>query len=161
MIPKLATNAIAGWLFADLLLAFSIVVLGTQEPPPVPAPAASAEPTPSPTPTPAPTRQALQRRFVTVDLAVDANDAQRGGRASIAALKKALSRHPVLRGRTAGIVLTFGAEHSGGEKFAHAVNNLLARADSSLFRNVRTRDFQLIGASNGQLELQIYLFYDE
>lgn len=48
---------LAGWLFADLLLAFTIIMLGAQAPPPRLA-GASPGPTgnvsPSPTPPPAP-----------------------------------------------------------------------------------------------------------
>lgn len=145
---RTSVTAIAGWLFADLLLAFAIVVLGTQEPPPRPV----AHPTPTP-------RQALERRFVKVTLALDPDDARKGDRSAVEALRRAIRAKPALRGRKAGIVLTFGAQHNGGEAFAHDVNKLLGRADGTLFADVATRDFQLLGASGGEVMLNIYLFY--
>lgn len=141
--------ALAGWLFADLLLAFSIVVLGTQEPPP------------RPRATPTPTRMALERRYVQVSLNVDPDAAARGEESAVEAIRRAiLAQGPRLAGRRAGIVLTFGAQHSGGESFAGDVNKLLPRADALLFGDVATRDFQLLGASGGAVLLNIYLFYD-
>ncbi|WP_155340249.1 hypothetical protein [Acrocarpospora corrugata] len=146
--------AIAGWLFADLLLAFSIVVLGTQEPPPLPV----VEPTVSPSLNPKPTRLALERRYIKVSLRVDP---RKGSRSAIGALRRAIKSHPELKDRTAGIVLTFGAVVSGGEDFAKSVNKLLPRVDRELFRDVATRDFQLIGGTDGAVELQIYLFFNK
>ncbi|MFC4051929.1 hypothetical protein ACFOY4_19755 [Actinomadura syzygii] len=145
---RVAVTAIAGWLFADLLLAFAIVVLGTQDPPPRPV----AQPSPPP-------RQALERGFVKVTLSVDPDDARAGRQGAVEALRRAIQAKPRLRGRKAGIVLTFGAQNNGGEAFARDVNHLLERADGTLFANVATRDFQLLGASGGEVMLNIYLFY--
>lgn len=149
---RVSMIALAGWLFADLLLAFSIVVLGTQEPPPKPVAA--------PTPTKAP-RQALERRYVEIELAVDPDEARSGSGAAVEALRRAIRDEPGLRGRKAGMVLTFGAQHSGGEGFAHDVNALLPRVDRALFADVATRDFQLLGTGGGALMLNIYLFHDD
>lgn len=159
MNPRIAVPAIAGWLFADLLLAFSIVVLGTQEAPPRPEPT----PTPSLTPTPSPsrTRQALERKYTKVELSVDPRAARDGDDSAIRALKRAIARHPKLKGRKAGIVLTFGAQHDGGEDFAHDVNKLLPKVDRELFGEARTRDFQIVGGTGGAVILDIYLFYNE
>ncbi|RKS68905.1 hypothetical protein BZB76_6043 [Actinomadura pelletieri DSM 43383] len=151
MVPvnlRMPVVAVAGWLFADLLLAFAIVVLGTQDPPPRPV----ARPKP-------PSRQALERRFVKVELRLDADDAAKGRRSAVEALRRAVQAEPGLRGRKAGIVLTFAAQHNGGEDFAHDVNELLGRADGTLFADVATRDFQLLGASGGEVMLNIYLFH--
>lgn len=148
MRPGLSTTAIAGWLFADLLLAFSIVMLGTQAPP-VPAKQPHV-----------PVKRALERHYVQVDLTIDPAAARRGDASAVRALRRAVRAEPRLRGRKAGIVLTFAAQYSGGEGLAHAVNALLKRADGRLFASVATRDFQLIGASGGALRLNIYLFDD-
>ncbi|MBE1537598.1 hypothetical protein H4W34_007431 [Actinomadura algeriensis] len=154
MNPRVSMIALAGWLFADLLLAFSIVVLGTQEPPPKPD-----EPVaPSPTKTP---RQALERRYVEIELSVDPDEARSGSAAAVERLRRAIQDEPGLRGRKAGMVLTFGAQHSGGEGFAHDVNALLPRVDRALFADVATRDFQLLGTGGGALMLNIYLFHDD
>ncbi|OLT30876.1 hypothetical protein BJF79_37975, partial [Actinomadura sp. CNU-125] len=153
MNPRVSMIALAGWLFADLLLAFSVVVLGTQEPPPKP-PAAS----PTPTKTP---RQALERRYVEIELSVDPDEARTGSAAAVDALRRAVRDEPGLRGRKAGMVLTFGAQHSGGEGFARDVNALLPRVDRGLFADVATRDFQLLGTGGGALMLNIYLFHDD
>jgi hypothetical protein len=151
---KMTATAVAGWLFADLLLAFSIVALGTQKPPPRPEPAV--------TPTPTPTRQALEERYVTVDLTLDPASVRRGSEKAAAGLRRALDRRPELRNRKAGIVLTFGAEHDGGEAYARAINKIVKGLDyapaPSLFAQVQTRDFVLTGAGGGAARLQIYLF---
>lgn len=153
MSARLPMAAIAGWLFADLLLAFSIVVLGTQDPPP--------RPRATSTPTPTPTRLALERQYVEVSLTVDPDTAANGEESAISAIRRAIRDQGArLQGRRAGIVLTFGAQHSGGESFAHNVNDLLDDADGGLFGDVATRDFQLLGASGGAVLLNIYLFYD-
>ncbi|MBA9002498.1 hypothetical protein [Thermomonospora cellulosilytica] len=153
MRPRLPMIALAGWLFADLLLAFSIVALGTQDPPP--------RPRATPTPAPTPSRLALERRYVQVSLNVDPDAAARGDESAVQAIRRAVrAQGPRLAGRRAGIVLTFGAQHSGGEGFANDVNRLLPRADGLLFGDVATRDFQLLGASGGAVLLNIYLFYD-
>jgi hypothetical protein len=152
---RLTLAAIAGWLFADLLLAFAIVMLGTQEPPPRPAR------TPAPTPSPGRTRLALDRGPVQVELSVNPDAAGRGDASAIESIRRAVRAEPRLRGRRAGIVLTFGAEHSGAEAFANDVNALLERADPRLFGDVATRDMQLIGASGGAVLMSIYLFYDD
>jgi hypothetical protein len=153
----MATTAIAGWLFADLLLAFSIVVLGTQDPPPRPL----SSPSPGATPTPTATRQALERKFVTIQLSVNASQAAHGDGSVVKALRAVVNAEPKLRGRKAGIVLTFGAQHDGGEGFAHNINKLLGQVNSRLFADVATRDLQIVGAGGGALILQIYLFYNE
>ncbi|HEX6470635.1 MAG TPA: hypothetical protein VF069_16165 [Streptosporangiaceae bacterium] len=154
MNTRLTTTAIAGWLFADLLLAFSTVALGTQDPPPQPAV------TPSPT---RPARLALERRFVEVDLAVDPDAAKRGDRSAVEAIRRAVRKKgDRLAGRKAGIVLTFGAELDGAEAFAHNVNKLLHEVDGQLFpSDLATRDFQLIHTSGGKIRLDIYLFYKD
>jgi hypothetical protein len=152
---RLTTTAIAGWLFADLLLAFSTVVLGTQDPPPRP-PAA----TPSPT---KPARLALERDFVEVDLTVDPAAAEKGDQSAIEAVRRAIRKKgDKLQGRKAGIVLTYGAQLDGAEAFAHNVNKLLHQADGQLFpEDLATRDFQLLNTSGGKVRLDIYLFYKD
>lgn len=142
---------IAGWLFADLLLAFSIVALGTQDPPPHHKRMVS--------PTPVSTRQALERSWIGVRLSVDPDAAARGAPSVVEAVRRAIRREPRLAGRKAGIVLTFGAQNSGGSKLAHNVNRLLARVDPKLFGDVVTQDFLLLNTGGGALELHIYLFY--
>jgi hypothetical protein len=148
-------TAIAGWIFADLLLAFSIVVLGTQDPPPRPAV--------TPTPTPSrPVRLALERSYVEVNFTVDPEAAKRGDQSAINAVRRAIrGKGSALHGRKAGIVLTFGAQLNGGQAFAHNVNKLLPKADGQLFGDVATRDFQLLRTSGGKVQLNIYLFYDD
>lgn len=159
MNPRIAVPAIAGWLFADLLLAFSIVVLGTQEAPPRPEP--TPTPSLSPTPSPSSTRQALERKYTKVELTVNPRAARNGAPSAIRALRRAIARHPRLHGRKAGIVLTFGAQHDGGERFARAINKLLPKVDRKLFGEARTRDFQIVGGTGGAVILDIYLFYEK
>jgi len=150
----MTVTTVAGWLFADLLLAFAIVTLGTQEPPPRPEPIA--------TPSPTPTKQALEDYYVTVNLSLDPAEVQSGSARAADALRRALDRKTKLRKRKAGIVLTFGAERNGGTDYAQAVNRIVRGLHYSpapeLFVEAQTRDFVLIGGDGGAVELQVYLF---
>jgi hypothetical protein len=137
-----------------LLLAFSIVVLGTQEPPLRPAIKPASTPiTPS-------ARPALERKYVKVQFTVvpSATGKERDRR-TIRAIRRAIQEKPKLKGRKAGIVLAFGAQVSGGDRLAHYVNSLLDEADKNLFADIATRDFHHLQAPAGQVELNIYLFY--
>jgi hypothetical protein len=154
--PGMPVAAIAGWLFADLLLAFAVIMLGTQQPPP---PRASV--TRTPTPSPSSTRTGLERQPVTIEFSVTPDDAANKRQQAVTAIRKALGGdRGKLAGRRAGMVLTFGSNGSpgGGEDFANAINLLLSKADGSLFGDVTTRNFHDLSAPVGSVRLDIYLF---
>jgi hypothetical protein len=118
--------AVAGWLFADFLLAAAIIFLATSPgataPPPPPPPPAGATATPIPTPTPIPCRNTVVLRKIDLNISAgsggtDPTDAQ---------LQQAFQ--PYI-GQQAGIILTFGHNPSIPQAIAEAtrVNERLRR----------------------------------
>ncbi|TDD78008.1 hypothetical protein [Actinomadura rubrisoli] len=153
----LTSLAVAGWLFADVLLAFSIVVLGSEPAPP----AARPSPSPSPSPTPSPTRLGLEHQPVTLELRISPEGAAKQRDTAVGTLRQALHRVPKLYGRRAGMVLTFAANNNtaaDGEQLARSVNALLPQADPTLFHSTTTRYFHSLSNPSGWVELDIYLF---
>lgn len=156
--------AVAGWLFADLLAALVLVLLGTRmtaHPPvrPSPSPSLSLSPTafPSPTP-PAEPSPTIGRRPVglsndPVTAVVTVSDER--------SLRRELreSFDDELSGRRAGLVLTFGAGDSAqGTALANRVNSTLRAMYPAVFRGAVTRDFHDSGLTWGHAEVEIYLF---
>lgn len=157
---RLPTIAVAGWLFADLLLAFALVMLGTEASLPAHGTTPRRTASPSPTPTPTPTRLGLERQWIAVKLSVSPDAAAARRAAAVQAIRRALDKHPELDGRRAGMVITFGAKNGDaaqGEEFAADVNALLRRSDPALFDGVTTRDFHSLSKQTGWVELDIYL----
>jgi hypothetical protein len=148
-----ATTAVAGWLFADLLAALVLILLGTGiSQPHKPAPVASATiPPPKPAPPPSTTRVGVSVSPVTVEVSLPADVAD--VRNQLAGVRGRLLGH------RAGIVLTFGAgDESTGPMLADRVNKLLRQAYPSVFDGAVMRDFfgpQPAGQSAG---VEIYLF---
>lgn len=147
--------AIAGWLFADLLLAFLIITLGLDSRPPAePAPEPVAEETAEPVP------HGLDLAPVVVELhGVSPAGAAAGDEEVVEELREALAEHD-LADREAGMVLTFGANGGAveGERFASDVNDLLPRVHPGVFDDAVTRTFHSLGGSTGWLRIEIYLF---
>lgn len=157
---KLPTVAVAGWLFADLLLAFAVVMLGTEATLPAHGAAPRRTASPSPTPTPTPTRLGLERHWVAVKLTVSPDAAAARRPAAVKAIRRALEKHSELDGRRAGMVITFGAKNGDaaqGEEFAADINALLPRSAPALFADATTRDFHSLSKETGWVELDIYL----
>lgn len=157
---------LAGWLFADLLLGLTIIMLGAQAPPPRPAGAqgkASASPSPSgsvspsPTPTACPTRIAgVGAKPVKIKFSVNpgASDADLTRQ-----VKSELRKHrKQLAGRHAGMVLTFGADGGtgAGVRLATRVNGAISRAYPSIFGRAATRNFHDLAAPPGSISMEIY-----
>ena len=156
------TSDLAGWLFADLLLALAILFTaaggfgatigrGQETPTPGPStpptptttpsatPTATAAPTPPPTPTPTPTPKptAVHLRPICWELQLselldEPGEPER--RQAEAKIKRALGP---LEDKPASIVMTFGGsgDRRQAERLAREVNTILARDER--FRDVR------------------------
>lgn len=156
--PTVPLIAVAGWLFADLLLVFFIVSLGA------PRPYEEPEPEPTPTPTPEPTPEpslGLDREPVEVEFQTSVSAAASGDDSAVQDLRDALEDHEdELGGREAGMVLTFGGTQNG-TALAADINDLLTEADPELFAGSATREFHDLAASSGSVAVEIYLFTTE
>lgn len=150
------TLLLAGWLFADMLLALTIVMLGAQAPPKA---AAEAKPSPSKTPCVEQLRGVDQRPMKT-KFAV--RPAARG-RTLVTQVKRGLNRHADdFAGKRVGMVLTFGGDGGGGRGVALAarVNRALRNAYPSAFESAATRNFHDLSASRGSIAMEIYFIND-
>ncbi|CAL9475615.1 hypothetical protein SUDANB121_02943 [Nocardiopsis dassonvillei] len=147
--------AIAGWLFADLLLAFLIITLGMDSSPPAePEPEPVAEGIAEPVP------HGLDLSPVVVELhGISPAGAETGDEEVVEELREALAEHD-LADREAGMVLTFGANGGAaeGERFASDVNELLPQVHPGVFDTAVTRTFHSLGGAPGWLRIEIYLF---
>ncbi|MFE3458128.1 hypothetical protein ACFXKD_11325 [Nocardiopsis aegyptia] len=155
---SLPAVAIAGWLFADLLLAFLIITLGTESTvasePATTAEAAEEAEEVDPGP------HGLDLEPVVVELeGVSPSGAASGSEGVVRELREALAEEE-LQGRVAGMVLTFGANGgaSEGERFASDVNELLPETYPGVFDDAVTRTFHSLSGPPGWLRLEIYLF---
>lgn len=160
---------LGGWLFADLLLVLSIVVLGgsavaadvhlTGLPSRTHSKKTSVAP-PATGPRPSPARQGLDPSPVKVSLPVDTSRVLRHDSAELKRIRAQLAaRTASLKGRRAALVLTFGCDPSPGvgDELAHTTNGQLLSASRALFAGAVTRDFIRLSASN-RIDLEIYLF---
>jgi hypothetical protein len=158
-----------GWLFADLMfaLAMAFLVATTVGQPPKPL-SATASPSLSPsrskTPKPNPSREpVLELRPVELQVTVDWSGLLSNQAAAKNALANAIRRDPRLKGRHAGLVLSFGGA-DGGEGRAIAIANKADEVMRSLgtkgyvFRGTVYRPFLSLHASPATLKLDIYLF---
>jgi hypothetical protein len=152
--------ALAGWLFADLLLVLALVAMGGQ-PDPLAAQAAHATPSasrgasprpshtkPKPRPTPRGPR-AVEKRSVRFTV----HGADRG--ALVRQLQRATKGY---RKRKAAIVLTFGGG-AAGEEYAAKVNSLLTAARPGLFpRGTTTRDYLNLSGPSDTATLEVFFY---
>ncbi|MFZ3499385.1 hypothetical protein ACODT5_40300 [Streptomyces sp. 5.8] len=149
----LSPAAIAGWLFADMLLVFALVALGNQPDLAKSRPAAqSAVPSPTVSVKPAGPR-AVEKKGVEVSVSGDPDDQE----ALITQIRAVTSTH---EGREAAMVLTFGGggNAAAGQVYAHSVNRLLAAARPEMFTQTTTRDFHNLSGPSGSAELEIYFY---
>ncbi|MBI3974668.1 MAG: hypothetical protein HY332_25615 [Chloroflexi bacterium] len=167
----------AGWLFADGLLGLVMLYLavGTHAAPPPPTPtppmptAAPAVSAAAPTrvlPTPTPAHACLDRQPVTARVRFSpALLASPATRAAVVAevraqLADAFAEH-TMRGREAGMVLTFGGAGGAGgglpargNELAREVNAVLAQAPA--FATAAYREFHDLDAPEGTAEVAVY-----
>lgn len=164
---------LAGWLFADMLLALVLVALGSDvDEPPAPAPAPSPtlvsaprpSPTPSPTPTPLPP-EGLDPTPREVSVRVTAAGLASGRRQDVEQVHHALQEQladVAAEGRRAAIVLTFGADGTPGvgQQMAVHANGAARTALPDVFGGATFKDYHMISSRNsGTVRFEIYLFH--
>lgn len=153
---RLGVLALAGWLFADLLLVLALVSLSDQ---PDPLAAESARPSPSPSAHPT-TRGPSPSPSPTAPPAVAKEPVKwhiegREKRRLLAQLRAHAARS---EGREAAMVLTFGGS-TGGTTFAHRVNELLDEAAPKMFtEDTATEDFHDLSEPANTAELWVYFY---
>lgn len=149
----LSPLAIAGWLFADMLLVFALVALGNQPDLAPSRPVAQAA-VPSPTvPVKPAGPRAVEKKGVEVNVSGDPDDQE----ALVTQIRNATGTY---EGREAAMVLTFGGGGNPGvgQAYAHSVNRLLAVARPEMFTQTTTRDFHNLSSPSGSAELEIYFY---
>lgn len=172
---RTGSQALAGWLFADLLLVFALMMLGTQTgqaDPKKPGPTVTTTSLATTTSTPAPTTTRpvgveQQPHKLVVDTSARAlvgasgSDADRI-RASVLQQIQDQLRAQNIEGRRAAIVLSFGIAPTvgAGKPYAVAVNEAVRVGLPKVFGGAVIRDYW--GAPKehptGFVELELYLF---
>ena len=153
---SLPAVAIAGWLFADLLLAFLIVTLGMDARPvdETADPVAAAGEVPGAEEEEEPVPHGLELDPVVVELNLAPAQAASGGDDIVESLAEELSE---VADREAGMVLTFGGS-TQGKSFAEDINALLSQAHPHAFEDAVTRAFHDLGKPSGWARIEIYPF---
>lgn len=151
------TVALAGWLFADLLLVLALVSMADRPDPPAarrtsahPSASASAPPSASAKPPPPPSGPRA------VEQSPGKFEVDGGDRAD---LIEQIERETKRFGdREAAFVLTFGGG-TGGTGYAHRVNALLGGARPGMFTvDTATEDFLDLGARPSTARLWVYFY---
>ncbi|WP_255954738.1 hypothetical protein [Streptomyces odontomachi] len=151
---RLGPVALAGWLFADLLLVLAVVTLADRPDPLAAKPRASASPSASPSPSPSPSKKpqgprSLDRKRQSFEVKGN-ND-----KSLVSQIRKATAKWD---GKEAALVQTFGGGQ-GGTHYAHHVNSLLNKARSGMFpRKAATDDFLKLGRTPSTAEVWVYFY---
>ena len=151
---RLSVVALAGWLFADLLLVLTLMSMGDRPDPlaatPSPSPSASRSASASPSPSPSETGpRAVEQK--PVKFRVSGGDEEE----LVEQIRQRTSRW---EGREAALVLTFGGS-ANGTQYAHRVNGLLHKARSGMFTaGTATEDFHDLGSRPSTAELWVYFY---
>lgn len=150
---------VAGWVFADLLLALCVVLLASQVLVPEPTP---AEPTPKPT---VKNLATMEKTPKTRNLQVDPErliSGQKRERTRFARQLSRVSKGLRKRQRKAAMVLVWGYSPDDGRgiQIAEAVSRRLEAAPGTLFSKARVRSLWK-GGDEGQVELEMYLYKQE
>lgn len=158
---------LAGWLFADLLLGLTIIMLGAQAPPSRPVVPVAGEGTGTPTPTPSPTPSPCATRIGGVGakatkITFRVNPGADDGRLAAKVKRELLKHRKHLAGRHAGMVLTFGANGAAGQgvHLATRVNTALRTTYPNIFRTAATRNFHDLAAPSGTISMEVYFVTD-
>ncbi|MFD8555772.1 hypothetical protein ACFV1N_00595 [Streptosporangium canum] len=154
---------LAGWLFADLLLGLTIIMLGAQAPPPAPVKPLAGESTGAPTPTPSPCATRIGGvRAKPVKISFRVSPSADANALAVQVKRKLLRYKKHLAGRHAGMVLTFGADGGAGEgvRLATRVNTALGTAYPKIFGTAATRNFHDLSAPSGSISMEIYFVSD-
>lgn len=152
--------SLAGWLFADLLLALTMLFLISGV---TVTPIAKAKVAPTPTP---PVLPRLELRHLRITLNIDANGIlQRDTRASDS-VEQQLRAQSVLNNRSAGLVIAYGGAPDSGQintalSIASNVYTILQALGKQGYIFSRSSYYDplfLLGGSESQVTLDIYLF---
>ena len=164
--PSPAFFGAAGWLFADLLLALAMIFLvanSRADIKPLPTPVVSPTVTPSPTPLPKP--PVLDLHYITVTIQVDYGALNSGDTATVAKVEHQIRTDSRLRGRRAGLVLTFGGSQNGSNATAlQAAKDMDKQVLQDLggqnyvFNGTVYREFFATDKPAGTIELDVYVF---
>ncbi|MEE6258116.1 hypothetical protein [Plantactinospora sonchi] len=159
-----------GWLFADLMFALAMTYLVATTmgapllptPEPTASPSASVPASPSSSPTPEPV---LELEPVSIELnSVDWRGLLSNKRGAIRALQNRVKGHPDLKGRRAGLVLTFGGASGDNtaraRRIANRANDALRALgrDGIIFRGTVYRPFHSLASPPSKLTIDVYLF---
>ena len=152
---RFGTVALAGWLFADLLLVLALVAMGGESDPnsavskPTSTPTRSA-PVHTPGPSPSPSQlRTIDKKSVIINV-------QGADTASL--LTQLRNATAPFSGREAALVLTFGGGNAG-DTYAHLVNGLLHQARPTLFpATTATRDYLDLGSVPETAKLEIFFY---
>jgi hypothetical protein len=164
-----------GWLFADLLLALAMIFLVANSVAHVPAPPPTPTPTPAPTLTPSPTAtpaplNVLDLNYIEVSITqVDYAKLHQKDPGVIEAIESQIIANSRLKGRCAGLVLTFGGSAGNsngvGTQAADDVDNIilprLGKTDHTSYRTFTvavSRPFFAPGQPVGQILLDVYVY---
>lgn len=153
---SLPAVAIAGWLFADLLLAFLIITLGMDASPVDETAdiAPQAQETPGEEGAEEAVPHGLELDPVVVELNLAPSLAASGEEDTVESLAEELAE---VADREVGMVLTFGGS-AQGKSFAEDVNALLPQAHPYAFEDAVTRAFHDLGKPSGWARIEIYPF---
>lgn len=152
----LRPEALAGWVFADLLIVLFIVGLGSATAPEIPDPVAVEDPVP---------KIVGMRQDPEVVAIVYATDdligsgARSDGEARLVCQRIADAARP-LQDQRAALVLIFGGGQDIGvaQESAVRIAGQLKCADQTLFSGATTRDFWDGALPRGSARLEIFLF---
>lgn len=157
---RLNLVALAGWLFADLLLVLTVVMLADRADPLAAEPeptksggpsSASPSPTSSPSASPSPTGpRSVESKWVTFEVRGT------GEKDLVRQIRKDTERWS---GRKAAMVLTFGGTQSG-DAYARKVNRLLYKARPGMFSAKATAsdDFHDLSSPPNSARLRVYFY---
>lgn len=162
----------AGWLFADLMLAVVVAaylasVIGPARPTQPPRPhrsAVTSTTVPPPTTTTPSAPERLDPDPITLDVDVDDQALIAGDPATVGALQSQVSGllAPLLAGRRAGLVLTFGTASASGiehaVRMASQFNALVLVPLGDQFRDSAYRGYFQGGADPHKITLNIWVF---
>lgn len=158
----LSGEAIAGWVFADLLLVLFVVGLASAVPEEPPKPEPSAAPSPEPEIVgmrTIPSKATI--RFNATELVAGGGSARAEADDVCKAVRKATTK---LRGERAALVLIFGGapEAAPAQRAARAVGKQLTCADGDLFPpGTPSRPFWDGGLDYGEARLEIFSYITE
>jgi hypothetical protein len=158
--------ASTGWLFADLFIALAMVFLVANTVATIPPPVVERAPAPTPilTPTPIPPR-ALDLNPVSITLTVNVSALLAGNSTEVASIQRQVRAVPQLRGRSAGLALTFGGAQGGNTSKALQI---AAKIDTAVlsalgaqgfdFQNTVYREFINLSNPPDTVQIDIYVF---